>query len=563
MKGRLSHRWCSALTSTTTQKLGETVRTKLIKRVAVVATLALALAACGGDDGGGATPTSPADAGGDTGTDDGPDDDATEEDVPDPEPTVGGVLRYVQTSEPATMNPVRSVIGDAAIWGTMFDRLIAVNDDMSLSEEGLIVGWEAVDDTTWVMTLREGVTFHNGEPWNADALVFTLDEYRLSDDSIMKGFLSGITDVVAIDETTVEISNAAPNAALPTLMSTLYALPPGHYSEVGGDEFQQAPLGTGPFVFSSYSPGVGIEVVANDDYWRGRPALDGLQFSWAPDEATRAALLESGDADVVDALSVRSANRLRDGGEFEVVTVESLNGLPLFLVDSKPPLDDPVIREIIVRSIDRQALVDTVFEGVGATATTGILSPISPFVADPDDLYDPDLARELLASLDDVPAIPFSFQVGRQQGDGDVGEVVAGMMEAVGLTVDRNPQEYAVLVGAAIAGEVNGMFNTSTRPVYMHPDVFANAFLSPTVSLTKSCLSDPRLDELRIAAASEFDPEAAGELYAEMDRLATGEVFCIVPLYVENRNYGMTDAVQGFTSRSDTVPDWYGVSLAG
>lgn len=527
-----------------------------MKRAAVVTALAIGVAACGGDDSGTTTtaPSEPSettaspDEGGDTTT--------------PSEPSTGGVLRYVQTSEPATMNPVRSVIGDAAIWGTMFNRLIAVADDVTLTEDGIITSWEPVEPTVWRFTLREGVSFHNGEPWNADALKFTLDEYRLNENSIMKGFLSGVTEVNVVDEYTVDVVSGVPNAALPTLFSTLYALPPGYYTEVGADAFQQAPVGTGPFVFDSYSPGVGIEVVANEDYWLGRPQLDGLSFSWASDEATRAALLESGDADVVDALSVRSATRLRDGGEFEVVTVQSLNGLPLFLVDSKPPLDNPVVREAIVRAIDRQALVDAVFEGTGAVATTGILSPISPFVDDPEDLYDPDRARELIASLDEVPAIPFSYQVGRQQGDGDVGEVVAGMLEAVGFTVERNPQEYAVLVQAAIAGEVNGMFNTSTRPVYMHPDVFANAFLSPSVSLTKSCKSDERLDTLRVAAAEEFDPVEAGRIYTEIDRIATSEVFCIIPLYVENRNYGMTDKVQGFKSRADTVPDWYGASLA-
>lgn len=538
------------------------MRSKFIKTAAVAAALALVGAACGNDDSdsgsGGDTTQAPATTAAPATTTLAPSasiaPDTTDEET-------GGVLRYVQSLEPATLNPVKSVVGDAAIWGSMFDRLIGVDDNLGLSDSGLVVAWEAPDDTTWRFTTREGVTFHNGEEWNAEALKFTLDEYRLNTDSLFDGFLSGVTDVVVVDDTTVDVISGAPNGAVPNILATLFGLPPEHYAALGADGFQNEPVGTGPFKLVNIQPGIGVNVEANLDYWQGRPALDGIEFSYAVDEASRVALLESGDVDAIDSVSVRSANRLSGSDDIQIITVASQRGLPLFLVDTKPPLDNPVLREAIALSIDRQAIVDAVFEGTGASPVTGILSPITETVAAPDDLYDPDRARELLASLGDVPAIPFSFQVGRNLGDGDVGEIVAGMLEEVGFTVERNPQEYATLVGAVIAGEVAGMFNTSTFPVYLHPDVFANAFLSPTVSLTKSCKSDPVLDELRTAAVAELDSVAAGEIYSEMDRLVSNEIFCMIPLYVENRSYGLSSDVTGFLVRSDTVPDWYYASL--
>ena len=188
------------------------------------------------------------------------------------------------------------------------------------------------------------------------------------------------------------------------------------------------------------------------------------------------------------------------------------------------------------------------------------MSPLNPNVEAPPSVYDPDRAREIVESLDEVPVIPFNYQVGRQLGDEDVAEIIVGMLEGVGFQVERGPQEYATLVGSVISGEVNGMFDTSTRPVYLHPDVYANAFLSPTVSLTKSCMSEPRLDELREAGVAALDPVEAGEIYTELDFLATNEVFCIVPTYVENRNYGMTSDIQSFKSRADSIPDWFEAS---
>jgi peptide/nickel transport system substrate-binding protein len=499
------------------------------KGFAVATLLALGIAACAGDD-----------------------DDAGD--------ASGGIIRFVQPSEPATMNPVKSSIGDAAIWGSVFDRLIFVDDELALTHDGLITDWEVVD-IAWRLTLREGVEFHNGEPWNADALKFTLDEYRNDPESIMAGFMAGVTDVVVVDEYTVDVVNEAPNSAIPVLMATLYGLPPGYYTEAGETKFAAAPMGTGPFVFDSYSPGTKVRVTANENYWRGRPPLDGLEFSWAGDEATRAALLESGDADVVDALSVRTAARLADSDELEIVTIQTLNGLPIFLVDSKPPFDDPLVREAAARAIDRDVVVETVFEGTGATATTGILAPLSPDVEPPPSVFDPDRSREIIESLDEAPVIPFHYQVGRTIGDRDVAEVIVGMLEEVGFEVERDPQEYANLVGAVIKGEENGMFDLSTRPAYLHPDVFANALLSPTLSLTKSCLSEPRLDELRAAGVATLDAAKAGEIYSEMDFVATNEVFCLVPTYVENRSYGMNSALHGFTVRTDSIPDWFYASF--
>lgn len=548
------------------------------KRIAVAAVLALTVAACGGDDDD-TTGTDDAEELADAGDEpagedsagepaDSDDESATEEpadpgEEPDSEEpsddAAGGIVRFVQVSEPATMNPVKSVIGDAAVWGSIFDRLIFIDDELGLIKDGPVSDWEGID-STWRFSLREGIEFHNGEPWNADAFKFTIDEYRNNPDGIMAGFMAGVTDVVVVDEYTVDIENESPNGAIPFLMATLFGLPPGYYTEVGDIEFAAAPVGTGAFVFENYSPGTSIEVSANQDYWRGRPSLDGIQFSWAADEATRAALLESGDADVVDSLSVRTANRLQDSDDVNIVTIDSLRGLPLFLVDSKPPLDDPLVREAVARAVDPQAIVDAVFEGTGASVMGGILSPINPYVDTPPPVYDPDRAREIIESLDDAPTIPVNYQVGRQLGDEDVGEVVVGMLEAVGFEVERLPQEYATLVGSAIAGEVNGVFNTSTFPVYLHPDVFANAFLSPTVSLTKSCLTDPRLDELRVAGYETLDPVEAGKIYTEMDYVATNEAFCMIPTYLENRNFGLASDIKEFKVRKDTVPDWYEVS---
>lgn len=532
------------------------MRPKFLKAMAAVAALAVVAAACGNDDGGGSAPaTTQAPTTTAAGT-------TTLAPVEPPSQVVGGVLRYVQSLEPATLNPVNSVIGDAAVWGTMFDRVIGVDENLGLSPDtGLVVKWEPKGESTWVFTTRDGVSFHNGEAWNAEALKFTIEQYQTNEKSIFRGFLAGVTDITVVDASTVEVTSGAPNGAIPNIMATLFGLPPAHYEGIGADNFQAEPIGTGPFKLVSITPGVGVKVEAYEDYWRGRPSLDGVEFSYAVDESSRAALLESGGADVVDALSSRTARRLGESSDYTIVTVQSMNGLPLFLVDTKPPLDNPVLREAIVRSIDRQAIVDAVFEGIGATPIYGILSSISPNVSDPEDLYDPEKAKELLASLPSVPPIPFRFQVGRQLGDGDVAEIVAGMLEKVGFTVERDPQEYATLVGAAIRGEVDGMFNTSTRPVYLHPDVYANAFLSPSVSLTKSCKSDERLDDLRVAGAAELDAVKAGQIYTEMDRLASNEVFCVMPLYVENRSYGMSSKVQAFLSRADTIPDWFFASF--
>lgn len=476
---------------------------------------------------------------------------------PDKDAVTQSVLRYVKSDEPSTLNPVKASIGDASTWGSMFDRIIAIDDKLQPTADGLVTKWESTDANTWRFTVRDGIEFHNGERWDVDALKFSLEEYRDNESSVVKNYLAKIADVVVVDENTVDVISSSPNAAIPNVLSTLWALPPDYYTEKGEEEFARTPVGTGPFVFGSNKAGIAIEVTANEDYWRGRPKLDGLRFTWAPDESTRLALLQSGDADVVESIGVRSAAELKGSDEFEVSSVASLRSLNLFLNDARPPFDDPVLREAVVRAIDRQAIIDSVFEGTGATPTTGFLSPFNSSITEPKDLYDPDRARKLIASMQDVPTIPLHFHVGRTISDGDVAELVAGMLENVGLKVERDPQEYSNLVTLIRSGTLSGMFDWSLIPAYPHPNSFASAFVSPTASISKSCTSDPRLDALTTEGVAEVDLKASAALYSEMDRLVTSELFCIVPLYHEVRQWGVSTAVTSFTARADTVPDWF------
>ena len=185
------------------------------------------------------------------------------------------VLRVVGQNEPVSINPIYSSTSDVKSWGPMYDALVGTDRaSTEPNQDGLLYDWSRPTPTTWLFKVREGVTFHNGEPFDAAAAAFTISQEVNDPKAILGGNFRPV-ESAAPQGADLLVTTNVPYPALPSMLAITMAVAPGAYQAAGGDAFAQNPVGTGPFRFESYTRGGALRMVANEGYWRGAPRLGG------------------------------------------------------------------------------------------------------------------------------------------------------------------------------------------------------------------------------------------------------------------------------------------------
>ena len=254
----------------------------------------------------------------------------------------------------------------------MFDPLVDVTND-SKFVPALAESWRAVNNTTWRFTLRRGVTFHDGTPFNADSVVFSLR--RVKDNTkLIKSFVyQDIESVEKDGDYGVVVSSKRPFGSLPAHLTMLGMLPPS--AGKSEEAFFQKPIGTGPFRFVSWTHGDNIVLSANPSYWKpGQPRVEKLTFRFIPELSTRAAALRAGEIHVIDRVTphlVETDNASPGGKGFDVPAVEALCWV--FQL-AKEPVKDQRLRQAISLAIDRNVIIKELLLGYGRPVD----SPVPP-----------------------------------------------------------------------------------------------------------------------------------------------------------------------------------------
>ena len=293
---------------------------------------------------------------------------------------------------------------DSLIFLTVDGELVpALAEDWEINEEG----------TEYTFFLRQGVTFHNGEPFNADAVVATW-EFGKDGSNDYADQYSEVTSIDVIDEYTVRLITDAPNPLFLTLLADNWGIiPPAYMNEVGIDDFVQNPVGTGPFRFVERIPGDRVVYEANPDYWNpDLPLLERVIFRVIPDSTTRVAALRSGEVDIINRLSADEAMLLSTNPEVEIISYPNDR---VYYVAFKnvnngigTPIENQLVRQALNHAVNRPGIIQGIFAGEaelisGFTVSTnlGYDPSIQPYS------YDPDLARELLAEA----GFPDGFEI--------------------------------------------------------------------------------------------------------------------------------------------------------
>jgi len=447
----------------------------------------------------------------------------------------------------------------------MFDPLIKRGPEGDFLP-ALAVSWEAINDTTWEFKLREGVKFHNGEPFNAYAVKTTYDELLDRSKLFAQGFYwAGIEKVEVIDEFTVRIITIAPMGPLLANLATVGAIVPPSYDS---KTFASHPIGTGPFKYVDWVRGDHLTVEANLDYWGGPPKLEKVILYPITEEATRVATAMTGEIDIVYMIPNNMASIVGSAPDVELMTIIS-NITPHLALGgfARPPIgghDGKVLRAIDY-AIDRERIANEAYYGYAIPA----VSCVSPSVFGHHPIewreYNPEKAKQLLAEVgwDPENVVEAWFVKGSIPGVDDLAILVHSMLKEVGIELSiRVAPDWSL--GAAIlnSGNFDIFFEGFAVPA-LEASSFYFINFHPEAMNREGADTYKRGKELAEAiedAMYSVDEEAILESYKKVQEIIW-EYPTRLPLVHFDVIYAVNKSVKGFEPAESGVIDYTKISI--
>ena len=323
----------------------------------------------------------------------------------------GGTFIFGRGGDSVGLDPALEEDGESfKVCDNIYDTLVQYKDGSTELEPGLAEKWDSSEDgLTWTFYLRRGVKFHDGTPFNADAVLFSLNRqhdkthpFHNVSGSYVYWMATGLAEIVdkisAIDDFTIQITLKSAYAPfIYTIAITPFAIVSPTAVKKWGDAYFNNPVGTGPFKFSRWDKKDKIVLVANDDYWGGRPNLDRVIFRSIPDNAIRLIELQRGGLHAMEFPNPDDLQQIERDDTLQLLTQAGMNIGYLAMNFDKPPLDNQKVRLAINHAINKTAIIEYLYQGLGMPAK----NPIPPSLWSYDDTiqdyeYNPELAKKLL-----------------------------------------------------------------------------------------------------------------------------------------------------------------------
>lgn len=455
-------------------------------------------------------------------------------------PVQGGTFVTLGHQEVAGLSPEQA--GPTVQWvaiAQIFNGLYQLNANLELVPV-LAESYEASEDgLTYTFALRSGVTFHNGDSFTSEDVKYTYDWIMDEENaSTRSADFTLIESVEAPDESTVVVTLTEPDVTFMVNVAPTFIYPSAVHQEVGEEDFSANPVGTGPFMLEEWNAQQRTVLVAYEDHFRGRPNFDRFQLDVVPEAAGRLAALESGQADnSIWALNAEDNQILIDSGDFTVYEVlqNAVNHFPLN--NTHPILSDVNVRKAMMHAIDRQALIDDIFQGQAVLATSNLSPKIERFYNADVVTYDynPDTARQLLEEagwvegddgIREKDGEPLTFTMVTITGDTQrrpEAEIAQQQFQEVGIDMQLQEATVDTILDAMVAGEMDAsLFNWVYGGNGGEPD--ARDTLMTGGANNFSNYSNERVDELLTIGVTETDEEARVEIYKEIQAIVADEV---------------------------------------
>ncbi|MDA0220032.1 MAG: ABC transporter substrate-binding protein [Proteobacteria bacterium] len=426
-------------------------------------------------------------------------------------------LRHGHTGD--TLNPwfYPDSSTQTMFWGILSNSLTQVDEKGGIVLD-LVEAIDSSDNTTWSMTLRNGVTFHDGKSLTPDDVLASFNYYMREDsESPMKAIFSDIAEIKADGPNKVTFVLSAPNADFPYLVSD-YKAPILPSTGDGGVDWESGNR-TGAFKLESFEPGVVGRFVRNDSYhFDGRPYVDSCEVRSLPDVTSRTNALTTGEIDWMAAPDLKTLDLLSRDPNIEITQVVGYAHYVLPMLLDVAPFDDNNVRMAIKHCIDRDEIVEKIFLGYAVAGNDNPIPTSVRFGIDPQPVhkYDPDKARQYLAAAGlDSLSVDLHVSDAAFEGAVDAGQLIRESAARCGINVNvvREPED----------GYWDNVWTKkpwcasywSGRPTADW--MFSTAYLS-TSSWNENHQNWPEWDELLFAGRAETDPAKRAEIYAQMQQ---------------------------------------------
>lgn len=441
----------------------------------------------------------------------------------------GGTLTIAQSADPDTLSPY--------IWGAqvtrnvliqLYDTLVRNNLETYEIEPGLAESWEVSDDgLTWTFNLRE-TNFHDGRPFTAADAVWSMEQALDEAATRTAPLLSTVESVTAVDDRTLEITLSAPDNILLSTLLDVYITP-----DDADVDYQDGPVGTGPFKFVSWDRNQQITLERNDEYWmtdadgNSLPYLDEILVKPVPDGSVAALQLQNGESDIVGSVDFAQIEGLEAAGAVIPQLPEGVSSgfYDLRINTREGPLSDERVRQAISYALDRDAINVALLNQM--TTTSNSIPESSPYF-NPDATNfvprDLDKAAELLAEAgyaDGVdlgtmlthPDIGFAYQV--------IGALVQAQLAEAGMTVEIEQVDVGTWVAQVFDERDFDMGQSGGLPKPNEYDLIAHLYAKTIGGATGWDEQNPAFYELLDEARSMADPAEYEAAIKELQAMMT------------------------------------------
>jgi len=444
-------------------------------------------------------------------------------------PTKGGTIRVGLYVEAVTMDPHLSGSKiDRQVFNNLYEKLVDLDTKLQVIP-GLAESWTQPDPTTLVFKLRQGVKFHDGTDFNAEAVKFNVERMQNPETkSLRVGEIANLDHAEVVDPNTVKLVLKRPDAALLATLTDRAGmmLSPTAVKKFGPD-FTRNPVGTGPFQFVEWVKDDHLALKRFDGYWdkAAGPYLDGVRYRTIPDDTVKLQSLIGGELDVMDYLAPRDVAQVKANPNLVEVDVPSLADFGYYFNTTKPPFDNKSLRLAVAYGVDVAAIVKGVWLDVGVPAN----GPIPPSSWAYDSSIPPvkrDLAKVKQYLADGGKPDGFTFTVENNNLPITVQEMEAMKAQLAEANITM---EIQLVDSAKLQADQNARTYDLTSSQWSgRPDPDGNTYqffkTTPGVSSNVSGFSNPKVDEILDKTRATSDQGERKKLYSQLVQMLRDEM---------------------------------------
>ena len=462
-------------------------------------------------------------------------------------------------NEPPTLHPYDHNATAANYMNALtYDTLYRTNLDTLEPEPSLVTGYELLSDTEWKFTLREGVKFHNGETMTADDVKASM-EYAKNDYSALTNiYTSWWSNIEVVDAQTFIITTNDVYAKTLNDLTRIKVVPKSLIDS--GNDFNQNPVGSGPYKFVNWTLGDSLSFEAFEEYWGGAPAIKEMTWRIIPEGSSRTIALEAGEIDFIVEVETNDLSRLETTEGISVVNQTGTNFTFMMINNEVAPFDNQDFRHALNCAVDKDSVVEVALNGAGTGIFWQTPSVLSGYSEENLDSYDLELAKQHLeASGIDPSTVTFSC-ICSDDTKRRAGEVIQASLQELGITMELESMDLATYLSVTAEGDYEAAIGgyTSSDMMSFIEGVFHSKSINGS-NLTRT--NDPEIDSLYDLATTQLD---AAERTATLEQCSSAlNVRCPqVPLYQTNVVRAYNSDLQGVKVSASGTMRWQDVSWA-